>query len=170
MKINQQALPHIEYFRFVQNVQNKDEYCSTGTIFDFIEGSSKEHYSQEEINEKILDWMYDEFFIYKVPKAKINSLEELYYSGNCLTTLNKEHWIAHIENRSLDTIPLSDKEFVETFGWGINIWLFDHRAINIKFPFEAATNKVQIFEETNPLFLGCEYDDHYYLFNYNGYT
>jgi hypothetical protein len=97
-------------------------------------------------------------------------LPELFYSGNYLTSTNQEHWISHIENMTLKSIPLSNEDFVDTFGWGINEWLFDHRDVKINFPFDSATNKVQFFAETNPLFLGCEQGGHYYLFNYNGYT
>jgi hypothetical protein len=126
--------------------------------------------SEEKFNEKINSWMFDELIIYKAPKSKISGLPELFYSGNYLTSTNQEHWINIIENMTLNSIPMSDSDFVDTFGWGINEWLFDHRGVKINFPFASATNKVQFFEETNPLFLGCEQGGHYYLFNYNGYT
>lgn len=167
--INLQALDYIENFRFVQNVENNEEYCSTGKCFGFIEGPTEFHLNQEEFNEKINSWMFDELIIYKAPTSEVASLQELYCFGNYLSSTNKEDWISQVENMTIETIPLSDEDFIETFGWGINVWLFDHRDIKINFPFDSATNKVQFFEETNPLFLGCEQGDHYYLFNYNGY-
>jgi hypothetical protein len=170
MKINKDILSKIEYFIFAQNVENNEESVSTGTLFDFIENLDQAPISKEDFVAKVSNGMFDELIIYRVLKTDSMRSEDLFCNGTYLTTTNKENWISQIENMQLEIIPMNSIDFKETFGWGINEWLFDHRETNINFPFDSANNLIQIFVETNPLFLGCEHNEFYYLFNYNGYT
>ncbi len=164
-------IENLESFTFIQNVQNNSEYFANGPIFDIIEGLEIEQVlSDEAFIKQRSKWMFDEFIICRLPlKAKIPS-SDLFFHCNYANSENPEAWKEQYNSMTVTETALNDFEFKDIFGWGINEWLFDHSPVSINIDFTSALSKRQILDSTNPLFLYCEFQEHQYLFNYNGYT
>jgi len=166
-----EILNSIETFTFIQNIENNSEYFAHGKLFNFIEGLETEKVlTEEEFKTQSSKWMFDELIIYRLPLNDKIQPELLFYYCNLLSSENKEAWKEHYKNMNIQNEVLSDFDFEDIFGWGINEWLFDHSPVSLQIDFNAIQNKCQLLDTTNPLFLYGEFEGYQYLFNYNGYT
>ncbi|MDB3906920.1 hypothetical protein N9355_05585 [Crocinitomicaceae bacterium] len=172
MRIRKEQIPsNLESLSIIQNVENNKEYFAYGKVFDFVQNLAPDKItSQEEFKDQRSMWMLDELVICRLPLSEKIAPKELFFYCNIINNERPETWKYHFETMTIEEIKLDASELEDMFGWGINIWLFDHSEVSLNIKFNRTSNQLQFMESTNPLFLYFELDGYQYLFNYNGYT
>ncbi len=169
MKIDKSKLDKIDVFRYVQNVENTKEYFFTGVDQNILKGLNKECFlPKDKFEFSIVDWLYDELYIFKTSINSFTDLEEFFFYVNH-STLNNDDWISKAENFDVKVVHLTSEKLKETINWGIEEPLLESSSLKMFLEFDKIETPIWLLNSYNPLFLGFIYKKHYYYLNYNGY-
>ncbi|TCI85433.1 hypothetical protein [Tenacibaculum sp. M341] len=169
MKIDKSKLDKIDVFRYVQNVENTKEYFFTGEDQNILKGLKKECFlPKEKFELSIVDWLYDELYIFKTSINSFTDLEEFFFYANH-STLNNDDWVSKAENFDVKVVYLTSEKLKETINLGIEATLLESSSLKVFLEFDKIETPIWLLNSYNPLFLGFIYKKHYYYLNYNGY-